>query len=253
MRRTTWLCAAVLVAAAACSTEPTSPPPTRQDSEGIDLVQDLGTSTAAVTDRGGIGGSELPDSLKLTADQKAQIAALHEAYKAATKADVQLLMQIEAEARAAREAGKSREEVRKILARAAEPLARVRAAFVKLQADIWAVYTPAQRAWIASRRPTVCRDSVRLTEAQVKAIRELKVAFEASIKEHIATIKAVHEEARAARAAGKSAEEIRRILARAEPAMQAIRAAELRLKQAINDILTPEQRNNPCTLRGLNG
>lgn len=255
MKRISWLFAAGLLVFAACSNESTSPSTLDDASaEGIDLVQDMGLSTGAAVDRAGIGGSEFPDTIKLTAEQKAQIVALHEAYKAATAADVAFVLKIEAELKAARAAGKSRAEMAAILAKAAPALGRIRAAFAKLQADIWNVYSPAQRAWILAHTTRVCRDNApALTEAQVKAIRELKMAFEIEVKEQLAIVKAVHEEARAAYAAGKSAEEIRRILKKADEAMLAIRNAELRLKAAINDVLTPEQRNNPCTLRGLNG
>jgi Spy/CpxP family protein refolding chaperone len=255
MKRVSLLFAAGLFAFAACSNESTSPS-TLADAnvEGIDLVQDMGMSASSVTDRAGIGGSELPDSIKLTADQKAEIAALHEAYKAATAADLAFVLGIEAELKAARAAGKTKAEMAAILAKAAPYLGRLRAAFAKLQADIWKVYTPAQRAWIASRNPAVCRnDAPPLTEAQVTAIRQLKVAFELSIKDELALVKAIHEEARAAKAAGKSAAEIKKILDKAEAPLQAIRQAELRLKAAINELLTPAQRENPCTLRGLNG
>lgn len=255
MKRISWLLAAGLLVFTACSNESTSPSNVPDGSEeAIDLVQDMGASTGSVVDRAGIGGSAFPDSIKLTAEQKVQIAALHEAYRAATAADLAVVLKVEAELRAARAAGKSRAEMAAILAKAAPALARLRAAFEKLQADIWNVYTPAQRAWIQSHTKTVCRDAAPpLTEAQVKAIRELKAAFEAEVREQLAIVKAAHEEARAAYAAGKSAQEIRRILAKADAAMQAIHNAEVRLRAAINDILTPAQRNNPCTLRGLNG
>ena len=249
MKRGAFILAAGVALLAACSESPTSAP-LAGDTEGIDLVQDFDVSTAAALDGAGIGASELPDSLRLTADQKAKIDSLHRAYQAAVKADIEALKAIEARARAARAAGKSREEVAAILAEAQPILERLRAAFARLQAAIWQVYTPAQQAWITAHRRGTCRDVPKLTEAQIQQIRQLREAFVASIQDELAVIRAVHEEARAARAAGATAEEIRRILAKAEPALEAVRQAERRLHAAIEEVLTPEQRRNPCILRG---
>jgi Spy/CpxP family protein refolding chaperone len=255
MQRNSWLYLAGLVVVAACSTDTTAPAATNLLAEdGIDLVQDLGVSSASVVDRGGIGGSEFPDSLRLTAEQKAQIAALHLGYQAATKADLEALQALEAEAKAARKAGKSRAEVEAILRKAEPVVARLRAAFAKLQEEIKRVYTPAQVAWLARRGEGCSRDSTaRLTQDQIEKIRALKAAFEASIKDELALIRSVHQEAKEARAAGASEEQIKRILAKANDALEAIRKAEIRLKEAINAVLTEEQRRNHCILRGLNG
>jgi Spy/CpxP family protein refolding chaperone len=253
MRRASLVFAAALSVLVACSSESTAPTQlTEQSQDEIDLLQDMGTSTAAVFDRAGIGGSQFPDHLQLSAEQKAKIAALHEAYEASVKADIAAVHAIELEARAALKAGKSRAEIAAILAKAEPYLARIRAAFAKLQADIWNVYTPAQQAWIKGRA-SVCRDDgPRLTERQIQQIRALKEAFAEAIKDELEIIKAALAEARAARAAGASDAEIRRILAKAEAAMKAVHEAELRLKAAINDLLTDEQKRNPCLLRGLN-
>jgi Spy/CpxP family protein refolding chaperone len=251
MKRTTFVLAAGLALLSACGKDPVAPPASVQEG-GIDLVQDFDVSTAAAIDGAGIGGSALPDSLRLTAEQKARIDSLHRAYQAAVRADLDSLKKIELAARAAYAAGKSRAEVQAIIAQADPILARLRAAFARLQAAIWSVYTPAQQAWINSHRPGVCRDSTpRLTEEQVAKIRALKAAFDASIQDELEVIRTVHAEARAAWAAGASTEEVRKILAKAESAMEAIRQAELRLKEAILDVLTPEQRQNRCILGGL--
>src|SRR5262245_65849119 len=53
----------------------------------ISLVPDYALSLATAVDAGGIGGVQLPDSLALTTEQKAAIAALHDAFKAATAAE----------------------------------------------------------------------------------------------------------------------------------------------------------------------
>lgn len=233
------------VLAAGCAGESTGPAPF---DEPLALVPEFAESMAAEVDAAGIGGAGFPDELRLTAEQKAAIAALHEAFKAAIAADVEALRAIEAEARAARQAGKSREEIRAILAPAIPILARIHAAYEELRADIWAVYTPEQRAWIESHRP-ICRPGdLRLTEGQIAQIRALQQAFLAAIHDDLAVIKAVVQEAREAAQNGATREEIHAILARADQARENIRQAELRLRQAILDILTPEQRTRRCPL-----
>src|SRR5215831_2421115 len=95
------------------STTPVSPATTAADV--VDLGPDYAVSPAASIDAAGIGASLLPDSLKLTAEQKAAIAALHDTFMKVTAADVAALQAIEKEAKAAIRAGESREHVRAIL------------------------------------------------------------------------------------------------------------------------------------------
>jgi Spy/CpxP family protein refolding chaperone len=255
MKKYIALGAIALLAACGTSTEPTAPLVEQQE-ETVDLVQQLDVTRGAAIDRAGIGGSELPDSLRLTDEQKAQIEALHEAYRDANAADIAALKAIEEEARAAMRAGKSREEVSALLARAEPIMARLRAAFAKLQADIRGVYTSAQRAWIDDRGSNAeCRRDVlsQLSERQVQEIRQLKERFAAAIADELANIRAVLQAAREAKAAGASAEEIRQILARAEESIQKVRAAERALKVAILNVLTDEQKRDHCLIRALLG
>lgn len=256
MRRFPLVIAITLLAA--CAGDGTAPAAPEDLSDvNIELVQQYDATSAAAVDRAGIGGSEFPDSLKLTAEQKAKIQALHEAWRAANAADLAALAAIEAEAKAAIAAGKSRAEVMAILAKAEPIRLRLATAYAKLQLDIMAVYTPAQLAWIKGQRPggDSCRPDVlsSLRPEQVKQIRELKAAFTEAVKGYIETIRAVHEEARAAAQAGASREEIKRILAKADAAMAAITQAERRLAAAILEVLTPEQKANPCLVRALIG
>jgi len=240
--RARWIVFVGAVAAlTACDhSTPVSPPAA---TETIDLLPDYAVSPAATIDAAGIGAANLPDSLKLTAEQKAAIAALHDAFMKANAADIAALRTIEQEARAAIKAGKSRDEVRAILAKAIPIQTRLEAAFRKLQADIWAVYTPAQQAWIQAHRPRGCgRGSLNLTEDQVKHIRDLEQQFYTSVKSDLELIRAIVEEARQARAAGKSREEVAAILARAAEPQKRVAAAEKRLEAAILALLTPEQR-----------
>lgn len=252
MRRQSFLAVAAfgLVSLAACSTEPVAPDALLPD-DAIDLVPDYAISSAAVVDGGGIGGARLPDELRLSAEQKAEIAALHEAFRASHEDEVEALREIERQLRALRRSGGSREAVRDLLADARAIRDALAADFAALQDAIWAVYTPEQRAWIEANKPRVCDRSgpPRLTEEQIAEIRALQQAFQESIADELAAIKAAHQEARAAHQAGASREEIRAILASVQDELDAIREAERRLMQAILDVLTPEQRDRWCLVR----
>jgi Spy/CpxP family protein refolding chaperone len=231
----------MVVALAACDRPaPVSPTPLN---ESVDLVPDYVLSPAASVDGAGIGAAQLPDRLRLTAEQKAAIAALHEAFMKATAADVAALRAIEREARDAAAAGKSRDEIRAILARALPIRERLDAAFRKLRADIWAVYTPEQRAWIESHRPRACGPAaVNLTEEQAKQIRALQERFMVAVKEDLALIRSIVEKARAAREAGASREDVARILAEAAEPQRRVTEAERKLQAAVLALLTPEQQ-----------
>ena len=81
-----------------------------------------------------------------------QIRALEDQFYTSVKSDLELIRSIATEAKQAREAGKSRDEVATILARAIEPQRRVADAERKLQADILALLTTEQRrAWSCRR------------------------------------------------------------------------------------------------------
>ena len=234
------LVAAAAVMAACGSQEPVEP--VVIDAEVIDLVPDYAVSPASSVDAAGIGAARFPEHLRLTVEQKAAIAALHEAFMKATAADIAALRAIEQEARAAITAGKPRTEVRAILAKAAPIHERLHAAFTKLQADIWAVYTPEQRAWIESNRPRSCDAELRLTEDQARQIRALQDQFIDAVKADVELIRSVAEEAKAAREAGKTRQEVAAILAKANEAHRRVAEAEQRLQAAILALLSPDQQ-----------
>jgi Spy/CpxP family protein refolding chaperone len=239
-----------VVALAACDSS-SSVAPTSDLAEVVDLVPDYALSEAASMDAAGIGAAQLPENLRLTVEQKAAIAALHDAFTKSVAPDVLALRAIEQEARAAIKAGKSRDEVRAILAKADPIRARLDAAFKTLQADIWAIYTPEQKAWIESHRPRACGPTAaNLTDEQVKQIRSLQERFIASVKADLELVKSVAAEARAARAAGKSREEIAAILAKANEAQRRIADAERKLQEAILALLTAEQKHAWLCRRG---
>ena len=251
MRKTFLAVAAFgLIGLGACSTEPVAPDDQLLIAEDSnELVPDYAISSAAVVDGAGIGASRLPDELKLTAEQKAEIAALHEAFRAENADEVAALRAIEEQVKQKRRSGGSREEIRALLEQARPILENLAADFAKLQEDIWAVYTPEQRAWIESHKPNVCVRPPRLTDEQIAKIRALQHAVQESIQDELAALQEAHQKAREAKAAGARAEEIRAILATVKDEMEAIRQAELRLEQAILDVLTPEQRARWCIKR----
>ncbi|HSA54455.1 MAG TPA: Spy/CpxP family protein refolding chaperone [Gemmatimonadaceae bacterium] len=246
------LVAAGLAGLAACSSDPVSPDnDSLFESDVVDLVPDYAISSAAEIDGAGIGAALLPDELKLTPEQKATIAALHQAFIEEHADEVAALRELERQLRALRQSGGSREEARAILAEARGILQGLADDFAALQEAIWAVYTPEQRAWIEAHRPRICGPGgpPRLTEAQIAEIRALREAFHAAVADDIAFIQQVHQEARAAHHAGASAEEVRAILATAHDALERVRAAERQLHQDILDVLTPEQRAAWCLVR----
>ncbi|HEX6314486.1 MAG TPA: Spy/CpxP family protein refolding chaperone [Gemmatimonadaceae bacterium] len=254
MMRKTFIAVAAfgLIGLTACSTEPVAPNGLQPDAtDAIDLVPDYAISAAAVVDGGGIGGARLPEHLQLTAEQKAAIIALHDAFKAEHEDEIAALRELERQIRQLRRSGGSREEVQALLAEAHEILSGLADDFAALQDAIWAIYTPEQKAWIEEHKPRVCdrRGPPQLTEEQIAQIRALKQAFAEAVKDELAAIKAAHQEAREAKAAGASAEEIRAILASVKDELEAVRRAEHRLEQAILDVLTPAQRARWCIVR----
>lgn len=253
MRKTFLAVAAFgLAGLAACSTETVAPSELALlDADALDLVPDYAISSAAVIDGGGIGGARLPAELQLTADQKAAIAALHDAFMAENSDEVAALKQIEQQLRELRRSGGSREDAMALLAQAHTIREGLADEFAALQDAIWAIYTAEQKAWIEAHKPQVCdrNGPPRLTDEQIAEIRALKQAFTEAVADELAAIKAAHQEARAAKEAGASAEEIRAILASVKDELEAVRQAEQRLHEAILDVLTPEQRANWCIVR----
>ncbi len=241
MKRITIAALALLVA---CSSQTTGP----TESDSLILVPDFANSSAVEVDAAGVGGSRFPEDIALTAEQKAAIAALHQEFREATAADIEALHAIEAEARAAHQAGQSREEIRAILERARPILERLHQAFAELKAAIWEVYTPEQRAWIEAHRPAPCgtQRPPPLTDEQKQQIRALQEAFMDQVREAMVRIRQIVQEAHEAAQAGASREEIQAILHQAEGIKQEIRRAERQLQADIDAVLTEAQRAGKC-------
>jgi Spy/CpxP family protein refolding chaperone len=249
MRKTIAIALVALVAGA-CSSDSTGP-----------LTADLSTADAtafgtALTVAGGYDAdvyqdrliNGLPDDIALTDAQKAQIKALVQAFVQSTKADREALTAILKEAHDAARAGKPRADVEAILAKGKPIRERLSAAETKLKADIDAVLTPEQRAWIASHTPRGCRPEnfPPLTDAQKAQIKEIETAFQTAHKADLDAIKAIYEEAEAALKAGKSHDEVAQILARAIEPMKRLATARAELRSKILAVLTPEQKASGC-------
>jgi hypothetical protein len=238
MRKTVWMLAAA-VALAACSEDTTAP----TDNLLLDDAASLAFGAMDMADPGShfvAHLNSLPDSLKLSSAQQEQIRALVTNYKTAIAADLQALAAIHQEARAAQQAGKTPEEIRAILARGDAIRARLHAAEAKLHADVLAVLTTAQAAWLSSHRMNPCRD-IRLSEDQKTQITGLIAAFETANQADLDAIKAVFEEARAAHQSGATREQIAAILEKARAAMERVRTAQRKLDADIRALLTPAQ------------
>lgn len=95
---------------------------------------------------------QLPDSLALTTAQLDDIAALREAFRTEHADELDALKAIFDEARTARQGGATREEVRAILAEARPIHEALRDDVQALHEAIRAVFTDAQRAWLAAHR-----------------------------------------------------------------------------------------------------
>lgn len=244
MRRILAVAALGIASLTACSKETVAPADfVELDADVTFLVPDYALSAASVVDGAGIGAARLPRALQLTDEQKAEIAALHEAFREDHADEIAELHAIEEQVRELRRSRGSREEIRALLAQAKPILGQLVADFAELRRAIWNVYTDEQKAWIEShKRACDRRGPPRLTDEQIAEIRALKQAFMDAMADEIRAIKEAHQDARAAKQAGASAEEIRAILASVKDEMEALRHAEARLQDAIEHVLTADQQ-----------
>jgi len=153
---------AATVALTACELTPTGPT-AAELSEDYSLVV-FGDAGAALEGMmgpqdgtrpfdGRTGRPQLPDSLRLTTEQLAAIAALREEFRTEHAEELAALKAIFDEARAARRDGATLAEVRAILAEGRPIHEALRPDVQALHEAIRAVFTDAQRAWIAANRP----------------------------------------------------------------------------------------------------
>lgn len=240
------------VSLAACSQETAGPGPSNVD----DALLDAGAYGTALTEVGGYDAeiyesrvaNGLPEEIRLSDDQKAQIKALVKAFQESTKADRKALGEIIRRARSATRGGQSAEHVKAIMDEGAAIRARLAAAEAKLKSDIDALLTAEQRAWIASHSPKGC-DAAKfppLTDAQKAHIHALEAAFASAHQADIEAVKSAFEAAKAASNAGKSREEAAKVLESVRPAIERLAAARAKLRNDIIAVLTSEQRAARC-------
>lgn len=153
---------AATVALTACELTPTGPTAAELSEDyalvvfgdaGAALEGTMGPQDGPRPFDGRTGRPQLPDSLRLTTEQLDAIAALREAFKVEHAEELAALKAIFDEARAARQGGATREEVRAILAEGRPIHEALRPDVQALHEAIRAVLTDAQRAWIAANRP----------------------------------------------------------------------------------------------------
>lgn len=127
---------------------------------GSSLEGTMGTQHRDRPFDGRSGGPRLPDELRLTAEQRAEMEALRTAFRTEHAVELDAMKAIFEEARAARLAGATREEVRAILIEARPIGLTIREDVWALHLAIRAVLTPEQLAWIAAHRPQLPRGPI---------------------------------------------------------------------------------------------
>ena len=167
MRRKTLAAAMVAsLALVACSNDATSPEDSAVaddyslvmfGSSGAALETTLGAQSGRPFD-GRSGAPRLPEELALTDEQKAEIEALRAAFKTEHQTELDALHAIFEEAKAAREGGATREEVRAILDEGRPIGEALREDVQALHEAIRAVLTAEQQAWIEAHRPAPPHD-----------------------------------------------------------------------------------------------
>jgi hypothetical protein len=95
----------------------------------------------------------LPEELQLTEEQLTAIQDLRLAFRAEHEDELEALKAVFMEARAARAAGATREEVRAILVGGKEIAMGLRLDVIDLHIAIWGVLTDEQKAWLIEHRP----------------------------------------------------------------------------------------------------
>ena len=121
--------------------------------QGSSLEGTMGTQPGTHPVDGRSGRPTLPPELALTDAQKAAIKGLRDKFAADNAVALAQLKAIFDEARDARKAGKTREEVRAILVKGRPIAEALRPAVRALHEAIWNVHTEPQKAWIIANRP----------------------------------------------------------------------------------------------------
>jgi len=103
------------------------------------------------------GPRRLPDNLKLTDAQRAQIKSLVTSFRAAHQTELTAMRSAMKDARAARLAGATPDQRRALFAKTAPQRQQLMTANKQLAVQIQQVLTPDQRTWLVSHRPSFKR------------------------------------------------------------------------------------------------
>jgi Spy/CpxP family protein refolding chaperone len=251
MRRYSPLVLAASLSLVACGRDAATGPLRGDDEVVISLEGSIlgltGSADGALAVAGNI--PELPSTLALTDDQRAQITSLVDAHQQSVQADRAALAAVERRAIAARRAGAPADEVNAIRAEGHAIRTRIEESARQLRGDILSVLTPAQRDHVVSRGgggDRRCDGGDRLTPEQQAEIQALIADFRSANAADRAIIEQAMRDARAARAAGKSEAEVLAILQTARDAQARLQAAHADLQAAIRAILTSGQRTSGC-------
>lgn len=151
------LAAALLVGA--CAESPTAAADTADDfalvvfgEAGTALEGTMGEQPAHRPFDGRSGRRGFPPGLELSDEQIAEMRALREAFRAEHAETLDALREVFQQARAARVAGASREEVRAILEQGRPLIETLRPHVRALHDALRAVLTDAQREWLENQR-----------------------------------------------------------------------------------------------------
>ncbi len=163
LRKTLIPMLAATLALGACDENPVEPTGPQADDyallmfgeAGAALEGAMGPQDAARPFDGRSILARLPDSLALTDEQIAELEALRAEFRAEHQAQIDALRAIFEEARDAREAGASREEVRAILMEGRDIAMALRFPIWQLHEALRAVLTEEQRFWLDTHRPRV--------------------------------------------------------------------------------------------------
>jgi Spy/CpxP family protein refolding chaperone len=120
--------------------------------EGSALEGTMGTQLVGRPFDGRTGARPFPDSLKLSQTQLDSIRTLRETFRVENKNLLDTLKVVFEQARTTRQNGATRQEIVAILAQARTTQQTLRPLVKKLHEDIFAVFTPAQKAWVTQHR-----------------------------------------------------------------------------------------------------
>ncbi len=245
-------------ALAACGHEPTAP--------GTPQPQGLRANAATeLTGPGAFGGAamrgvsyvrllrRLPGNLALTDQQKQTIKGYVQAFGQATKSDRQALAALLKQARDARQAGQTPDQVKAILQQGAGNRQNIQAAAAQLKQQVAGVLTSDQQAWIVANAPKACdrASAPRLSDEQKEQIKALVTSFRTANQPDLTAVRTALQQARAARKNGATAEQVKAILDPVRPSLERLRTARQALAAQIQALLTPDQKASGCYAPGF--